>query len=194
MGCKNARAQIGYGNAHAHGPLLYQTGDRHQAAHALRNLIKARPCGQGPGLSKARDAGIHQAGVVFFQALVIDAQAELHIGTEVFHHDIGLGDQIFEQRNALGLFQVERDRAFVAVRVLIVRALLPAQRVVATHVFGHLHLHHIRTPVGQLAAGRGAGTDLGQIDHSKSRKCSRSGLVRHDNRPCIGGPMRATAW
>ena len=181
---KNSGTQISNRNAHTHRALLGQTGDRHQAAHALCNLVKTRPCSQRAGLAKARDAGVHQTGVVFLQALVIDAQAELDIGAEVLNHHIGLGDQLLEQRNALGLFEVEGDRALVAVGVLVVRALLPAQRVVAAHVLGHLHLHHIGTPVGQLAAGRGASSDLGQIDHSETRECGRSRLVRHGGVPC----------
>ena len=53
-------AQIGDRDADAHRALSGQTGHRHQAAHALRNLIEARPVGVGAVLAEAGDAGVDQ--------------------------------------------------------------------------------------------------------------------------------------
>ena len=50
---KDTCAQVSNGNAHAHRAMLGQAGDRHQAAHALCNLIKAGSVGQRPCLTKA---------------------------------------------------------------------------------------------------------------------------------------------
>ena len=52
-----------YMNAGAHGALSGQTRDRHQAAHALRDLIDARTRRVRAGLPEARDAAVDQARV-----------------------------------------------------------------------------------------------------------------------------------
>ena len=63
--------------------------------------------------------------------------------------------------------------------VLVVRAFLSAQGVVAAHVLGHLHLNHIGTPIGQLTARGRASSDLRQVNDAKSGQGSGSGLVGH---------------
>ena len=40
--------EVGDRDADAHRPLPGQPGDRHQPAHALRDLVEARPVGIGP--------------------------------------------------------------------------------------------------------------------------------------------------
>jgi hypothetical protein len=50
--------KIGERDADAHRPLAGQAGDRHQPAHALRDLIDARPCGVRAALPEAGDAAI----------------------------------------------------------------------------------------------------------------------------------------
>jgi hypothetical protein len=164
---KNAGAQIRNRNAHAHGALLHHTRHRHQPAHALRDLVKARSFGQRARLAKAGDAGIDQAGVVDFEAVVINPQSKFDIGSKVFHHNVSAFDQTLEHGNTFRLFQIQRDRAFVAMRVLVVRPLLPTQRIVPAHVIRHLHLHHIGTPIGQLPTSRGPRPYLGQVNHAK---------------------------
>ena len=84
-----------------------------------------------------------------------------------------------------GFLQVERDRALVAVGVLVVRAVLAAERVVAAHVLGHLHLDHVGAPVGELAARRGAGAHLGEIDDAKACEGGGGGEVGHRRGPLV---------
>ena len=52
----DAGADVGDRDADAHRPLPGQAGDRHQAAHALRDLVEARAVGVGPVLAEAGDA------------------------------------------------------------------------------------------------------------------------------------------
>ena len=70
-------------------------------------------------------------------------------------------------------------------RVLVVGAVLPAERVVAAHVLGHLHLDDVGAPVGKLAAGRGARADLGEVDDAKALQGGGGGQVWH---------VHALAW
>ena len=65
-------------------------------------------------------------------------------------------------------------------RVLVVGAFLAAERVVAAHVLGHLHLDHVRTPVGELARGGRPGAHLRQVDDAEAGEGLRSGDVRHE--------------
>ena len=55
---EHAGGEIGDRNADAHRPLSRQPGDRHQPAHALRDLVEARPTGIGAVLAEAGNAGI----------------------------------------------------------------------------------------------------------------------------------------
>ena len=53
-------------------------------------------------------------------------------------------------------------------RVLVVRSILPAQRVIAAHVLGQLHLDHIGAPVSELVASGRAGAHLRQAYDTKT--------------------------
>ena len=56
-------AEIGDRNADAHRALPGQAGDRHQPAHALRDLVEARPVGVGAVLAEAGNAGVDDARI-----------------------------------------------------------------------------------------------------------------------------------
>jgi len=66
----------------------------------------------------ARDAAIDDARVDFPNALIIDAELRLHVGAEVFDHDVSLFRQTPEHLEAFGILQIERHRALVAVQIL----------------------------------------------------------------------------
>ena len=153
------------------------TRDRHQSSHTLRNLVKSRALRERTRLSKTRNAGVHQAWVCDFEGFVINPESELHIWAEVLDHHVSFCDQLFEYRNSFGFFQIKGNRALVAVRVLVVRTVLTAQRIVAAHMFGHLNLNHICAPIGELAATGWTCSDLGEIDNAKACKSSGGGHV-----------------
>ena len=60
---EQASAEIGDRNTDAERPLPSRTGDRHQPAHALRNLVEAGPVGVRPALAEAGNAGINQTRI-----------------------------------------------------------------------------------------------------------------------------------
>ena len=82
--------QIGHRNADAHRPTPGHPGDRHQPAHALRDLVEARTVAIRPVLPEAGDAGIDDPRIDRLQALVIDPEAELHVRPVVLHHHISV--------------------------------------------------------------------------------------------------------
>src|SRR5207244_3083397 len=55
---EQSRAEIGDWNADAHRALSRQASDRHQPAHALRDLVEARPLFVRPVLAEAGDRAI----------------------------------------------------------------------------------------------------------------------------------------
>ena len=99
---ENTGAQIGDRNTHAHRALFRQARDRHQPTHALCNLIEAGPPREWARLTEAGNARVNQARVIFAQRLVVDAEAELDVGTKVFNDDVCRRDQTLENADALG--------------------------------------------------------------------------------------------
>ena len=156
-------------------------GDRHEPAHALRDLVESRPVAIGPVLAEPGYAREHDTGVRFFQRLVIDAQANLHVGPVVLDHDVGGLRELHEDLHAFSVLEVERDRALVAMQVLEVRAfsrsahrgLQPRRR---------LDLDHVRAEVGELAHAGRPGAHAREIKNAETRKSSRSRHVGHGGR------------
>src|SRR5262249_27961556 len=73
-GAKYPRRQVGDRYADPHRPLPGLAGDRHQAAHALGDLIEARALRVGAVLAEARNARIDKARIDLAQRLVVDAE------------------------------------------------------------------------------------------------------------------------
>ena len=113
IGAQQSGRQIGDRNADAHRPLPGQAGDRHQPAHALRDLVEARALAIRPVLAEAGNAAEDDALVDLLQALIVDAEPRLDVRPVVLDHDIGLLDHAPEGGDPARSFQVERDAALV---------------------------------------------------------------------------------
>src|SRR5262249_4671292 len=61
----------------AHGTLAGMSGNRHDPAHALGDLIHARPALVGAVLPEAGDAAVDDTRVHLFHRLIVDAEAVL---------------------------------------------------------------------------------------------------------------------
>ncbi len=127
-GAEQPGAEIGDRDADAHRPLPGQPGDRHQAAHALRDLVEARPSGIGPVLAEPRNATEDDLRVDLLEVLVVDLEPLLHVGPEILDHDVGLLHHALERGEPLGRLEVQRDGALVAMQVLEVGPLARAAR------------------------------------------------------------------
>ena len=105
-GAEQAGGEVGDGNADPHRAFARRAGDRHQPAHALRDLIEARPLVIGAVLAEAGDAAIDDARIDLAHALIVDAELCLDVGAEILDHDVGLFDEPLEHLEALRVLQV----------------------------------------------------------------------------------------
>ncbi len=166
---KSPGCEIGHGNADPHRAFAGRAGDRHQPAHALRDLIEAGALVIGAVLAEAGNTAIDEARIDLLQALIVDAELCLHVGPEVFDHDVGLLRQPLEHREPLGVLQVQRHRALVAVQILEVGAAARAARLFAPGVLQQrIDLDDIGAPVRELAHAGRPRADAGQIEHGKA--------------------------
>ena len=88
-GAEDAGGQVRHRDADAHRPLAGQAGDRHQPAHALRDLVEAGAFAIRPVLAEAGDAGVDQPRIDRPQRRIVDAETELHVGPVVLHQHVG---------------------------------------------------------------------------------------------------------
>jgi hypothetical protein len=138
-----------------HRALAGQSGDRHQAAHALGDLVEARPLGVRPVLAEAGNTGEHQLRVGLRQGVVVDAEARLDVGPEVLDDHVCLVGQTFECLEPTLRLQVQGHAALVAMQVLEVGPVArPAEAIVAVAGLRQLDLDHVGAPVGELPHGR----------------------------------------
>src|SRR3989454_178043 len=168
---EHARGEIGHGNADAHRALARPAGDRHEAAHALGDLVVARAIAVRARLAEARDAAVHEARVDLAQRLVVDAEAVLDVRAVVLDEDVSPRGQALEDLDATRVLEVERDRALVAVQVLKIESV--AGEVVLALV---LHLDHLRAHLGELPDARRSGARAREVDQRV--RLERQGPVR----------------
>src|ERR1700761_8476292 len=74
LGEQDPGAEIVDRDTDPHRSLTRQPGNRHQPAHALGDLVNARPFRVRPGLAETGNAAINDARVDLFDAVVIDAK------------------------------------------------------------------------------------------------------------------------
>ena len=126
LGEQQARGQVGDRDADAHRPAAGLAGDRHQPAHALRDLVDAGARRIGAALAEARDGAVDDARIDLRHRLVVDLEPVLHVGAVVLDDDVGLLRELHEDRVAFLALEVERHRLLVAMQVLEVEAVAAA--------------------------------------------------------------------
>ena len=188
LGQKNAGAEVGDRNTDPHRSLARNTGDRHQPAHALGDLIDTRAVAVRPVLAEAGDAAVDQARVDGPQALVVDAEALLHARPVVFHHDVGVSRQLLEDRHPLRIAEIRGHASLVAVEILEIEAVAIAAHAVAGAAAGHLDLDRLCPPVHQLPHAGGARPRPCQVQHFESGQGERVG--RHGGGYNTASPRR----
>src|SRR5262249_17856761 len=137
---EDARAEVGDRNADPHRPLARNPRDRHQAAHALGDLVDARTVAVRAALSAPGDAAVDDARVDRPYGIVVDAETLLRPGAVVLHDDVGVLRQLLEDRHPLRVSEVERHAPLVTVEILEVEAVAIASHAVAGAAAGHLDL------------------------------------------------------
>ena len=110
-------------------------------------------------------------GIDRLEILVAIAEPGQHAGAEILHHDVGLLGHLHDDRMDLAAFQVERDRALVAVPGEEVRALRAADpfgeeghaRNMSPGA-GALDLDDIGAHVGEKLRGEGPLQQMAEIE------------------------------
>ena len=160
--------------------LAGKAGDRHEAAHALQDLVDAGAVSIGTCLAEARDAGINDARIDRLQAFVVYAKPMLHPRPHVLDDDVGALHQLFEDREALRRLEIERQRFLVALQIEPVRAEATAENIlVLLRSHGRLDTDDLGAPVCEMAAGSRARTGDGEFNHREARERKGRVLVFH---------------
>ena len=177
--CKQSGRHVGDRRACAHRSLPRQAGDRHQPAHALRDLVEARPFLVGAVLAIGRDAGIDDARIDGLQVRIIDPQPPFHVGAEILDHHIGLLREPQQQRAPGLVLEVDGDAALVAVQILEIAAVAgAANRVAALQPLRRFDLDDIGAPIGELARAGRPRTHPRQIEHGEMIERGRGAGIR----------------
>ena len=96
-------------NAGAHGRAIFKAGDVAQPAHGLTHRAKTGLVFHGSGLAKARQTHHDQFRVQGVQHVPAQAQFFQYAGAEVLDQDVGLGQQLLEDVQAIGVLEVQRQ-------------------------------------------------------------------------------------
>ncbi len=166
VGQQEAGRRVVNCDADAHRSLARVTGDRHQSAHALGDLVNAGPPGIRPVLAKSGYAAIDDARIDLLHRFVIDAEPMLNVGFVILDDDIGPLGQLEKDLQTFLALQVQRHRPLVAVKVLKIGAIAAAAGRVDL-LTGRLDLHHLRPPIGKLANRRRSSPMGGQVDNKE---------------------------
>jgi len=152
--------------ARAHRPLARKSGNRHQAAHSLNDLIESGAPGIGAVLAKTGYAHQDHARVDLLERLVIQAETLLDIRTPVLGDDIRRLDHALEYLDALWRLEVESHRALVAVQVLKVAAhpIGCERRLVGIDARGRFDTNDVGAEVCQHAHAGWTRTHAGQVE------------------------------
>ena len=110
---------------------------------------------------------------------VVEPEPRHHAGAEIFHHDIGGGDQPAEGITTLGRFQVQGDRTFSRVlrekgcaHAAAIELGIGAQLAGQIAGAGHLDLDHLGAEQRQLIAAERARKHVGQVEDPRTGKKS----------------------
>jgi hypothetical protein len=174
---EGARHDVGDGDADADRALARNSRHRHDATHALRDLVDRGPRGIGAVLAEAGNAAIDDARIAPMDGSEIDAEPLGDAGPHVFDHYVGLFREPHQDLAAFVGFQVQRDGALVAMQVLEVRTVAPADQLAGLGVFRRrLDPDHVGAPIGQRADAGGACAGKRQVDHLEPRQWQARGF------------------
>ncbi len=141
--------------------------------------VVGRPVAVGAALAVAGDARVDEARVAGAQPRVVETERLEDLRPHVGHEHVRAVDELARDAPAVLGAEVERDAPLAAVVELEGRVggqlgarhgeIEAAERIPV----GRLDLHHLRAPVGEHAARRGAGDPEPELDHPHA--CHRSG-------------------
>ena len=166
-GREDSRGEVEERDTAANGRPSGLAGDRHDPAEGLHERLVAGAVLARPRAPEGRDRAVHEPGVQRGERVVAEPERFHGAGPEILDEDVGARDEALEGLDALGLLEIERDVALVAVddeegRGLPVLVGRPRARLVAAP--GVLHLDDVGAEVGEEHGAEGTGQDTGAID------------------------------
>ena len=158
--------RIADGNAGFHRWPVGKAGNVAQAAHRLADGPKARLRRHRPGLAETRKAHHDQPGVFGRQCIPTKPQLVENAGAKILDHDVGFARQMPDDGNTLRMFQIDRDRLFVAGLQIppegssFIQLAPLTQRITAIRRFD---LDHLGTELRHDARSEGAGNESAEL-------------------------------
>lgn len=99
----------------AQGAGVWRAVGSHVPGHGLRDEVEGRAVGVGASRAIAVHARHDQIGVDLRQPRFGQAHLVERTGSKIFGQNVGVGQQVFQNGDALGRTQVQLDRALVAI-------------------------------------------------------------------------------
>ena len=176
-GQPGAGADVQDGDAGADRGPVVRAGDLGDAGAGLQNRVVAWPVSFGAGVAVRRQRGVDEPGVPGPQGIGVEAVIDELARAQVGQEDVGIREQVLQDRPAAGLADVDPQDTLVAVHDLPVRRDLPSSgRHSATVVPGAaLDVDDVGAEVGQDGAGERGGDVRGEVEDAQAREWQRRG-------------------
>src|SRR5690606_532880 len=128
-------------------------------------------------LAITRNTAIDDTGIDFLQGFIVYSKAELDIGPHVLDDNIRILDEFEENLPPLVTLQIEAQRALVAMQVLEIPAIAPADEIIIyLPCFNPLVPQNLGPPVGKLVNRHRAGAGVREVKHAKTLQWPPGGV------------------
>jgi hypothetical protein len=172
-----SHAEIDQRRAHAHRPGVLRAVDAHQPGHRLHSGVVAGQAAIGTVIAEAGDVAIDQLRELRLEHLLVaDAPFLERAGLEVVDQDVGGLEQAQQHLAPLGLGEVERRHALVAVHADEVRrGAVAERRAPVAHLVAlrRLDLDDVGAVVGEHLRAVGPAEHAGQVDDADAKEARR---------------------
>jgi len=109
-----------------------------------------------PGLAVTADRHINQLWIDRFQRFITQAQTLHHPGAKLLEHDVVFAQQLLDDLQRFGLFQIQRQTALVAVQISVAgrdTAIMRRQHPQQIHTGWRFDAQHLGAHVRQQQRG-----------------------------------------
>ena len=153
--------------------------------------VVAGPQGEGTALAVTGDGAVNEPGIDGPELFVSNAQLGHHTWAELFHHDVILHHQLFDNLNGGRLFQVEKDGLFVSPEPSLCPGHLrtgqdwwPVHHQVV--LVPAADLQHLGTHIRQGHGSVGTGEQRAEIQYLVAVQCAHAHTPRFHENNCPG--------
>ncbi len=168
---------------------IRRAGRRHHAGQRLDGVVVGRLVSARAVLSEGGHRAVDQLRIDLLHVFVADAEGRECAGPVILDHDVGVLDELLEDRAAALLLQVEGDGPLVrALRHEAGSHVPPVQCAVVAGLAALVALHrvldldHVGAVVGQQLAAPRAGQHAAQVEHAHALQGPRGVVHRRIRR------------